>query len=238
MPPRRPVLILTHDPLQPPGCLTDLIARRGLTSIALLVREARDLPDDALVSAMGAIVVLGPAADPAQPDWLPAEVELLTRAHARRQRLCGFGRGTDIVALATGLEPEPLVRAVRAWLPSTLHPRAAEAGMVPVLGVNPPELFVWRETDINMPSHALPLLSSSVPRHAAWLDEHVLMAGFHATLDRMAYTACLEAGATNHSHGAGPASALPADAGTRIAAQRRLCDTLLELWLPTARGNL
>ncbi|MGE0483065.1 MAG: hypothetical protein AB7Q81_02900 [Gammaproteobacteria bacterium] len=227
-----PILILQTDRTRPPAAIADVLARRGYPTIACRVRDAADLPGPRLVESAGAVIVLDAARDApaAQDDTLA----WLGECRARERPLLGIGHGGELL---THLHGGALASCppVRGWFALNLHPRAAATPWLTQLGPRLPCGLLWQERTWQPPVDALPLLAAAPDACVAWAAHGALALRVHIETTAALYAEWLASWASQPEV---PAldwqdHASLVEAGTAVAAQRKLAEALLDGWLAT-----
>ena len=231
--PARPILILTHDARQRPALLGDLIARAGLSSIALHVGGIADLPGLALLESCSGLVVLDrpPASD---PECAGAMDRLVASWQTQGRPLLGLGGGARLVTDALGGQVTPAPGPVRGWFRIGLHPHAACAPWLETLGAELPPALQWHADEFRPPPGATMLLRGAPAACQGWTKGATMALNPLLHADTALYADWLadwqlEPGAPGVSWQT-PAE-LAAGSTARLAAQRVLSTRLLGVWL-------
>lgn len=231
--PARPILILTHDTRQRPALLGDLIARAGLSSIALHVGGIADLPDPRLLENCSGLVVLDrPTAN--DPACAGASSRLVAAWHAQGRPLLGLGGGARLVTHALGGQVAPAPSPVRGWFRIGLHPQAACAPWLEMLGAEIPTVLQWHIDEFRPPPGASMLLRGAPAGCQGWKDGATMALNPLLHVDAALYADWLAAWqarpGTPSASWQTPAE-LAAGSAARLAAQRVLGTRLLGAWL-------
>lgn len=236
--PAQPILILTHDAHQRPALLGDLIARAGLSSIALHVGGIADLPGLRLLESCGGLVVLDrpPAGDPGCTGALST---LVAAWHAQGRPLLGLGGGARLVTDALGGEVVPAPSPVRGWFRIGLHPHAACAPWLETLGTDLPAVLQWHIDEFRPPAGATGLLRGAPAACQGWTDGATMALNPLLHADAALYAdwlAAWQAGPGAPSASWQTPAELAAASAARLAAQRVLSTRLLGAWLTREPG--
>jgi len=182
----RSILIIQHERAHPPGYLADFLARAGLTTLTILLRSDRDLPDEGMLAHVAGVVLLDASSGVLSARdgcALDLEVAWIRRVLTADIPLLAQGFGAQLTALASGAE---VVRVA-----PTLGWCALNTGTTPArlqeLLPNPVSAFLWRDAAVVLAAgtralfndargQPLAQVAGKTPHltpalYAAWLDD-------------------------------------------------------------------
>ena len=230
----KPVLIIQHSTLRPPGYFADFLARSGIATMTLLVGSKPDLPDKDILRDIAGIAIFG--ADFSlldAPPWLCFEIELIRRALDTDLPIFGHGLGGEILAEAMGGSLCRMSAPEIGWFPLALRSEVSNTPWLERLSVPSHTVFMCHQHALKHPPDSVPLLSSAMSPCQAFAHRSSVALTFYAELTPATFRTWLPElleYLPPPSFGVQSASELEDEISRKIAAQRHLSAALYGYW--------
>lgn len=229
----RSILIIQHERAHPPGYLGDFLARAGLTTLTILLRSDRDLPDEGMLAHVAGVVLLDASRGVlAARDGCALDLEMawIKRVLAAGIPILAQGFGAQLTALASGGEVVA-VAPTRGWYPlNTATTPARLQALLP----NPVSAFLWRDAAVVPAAGTRALFSDTRRQPLAHLAGNTLLLEFLPHVTPALYAAWLDGWRTECTPPSATAQTiaeLDHAAQTHLRQSRLLADALYQYWL-------